>query len=192
MAPGSLLCSLTQLLAAQGVKPNLHAKDQTSPSQLNSNGKFRVIQRASSEAAEPFGALTKAQHKKYMWESVCVNALPPRHDYVLEHSHTHTHYKFSFLLFTTSNGSPDMRVRRRCGRTHTHTLTHIYLWSWIKRSPLQRKLGALLCHAEGPRRDRKWRRLTSTFSAASVGGGVADAQILREMRGRGDKRRKGN
>lgn len=29
-------------------------------------------------------------------------------------------------------------------------------------------------------------------SAASVGGGVADAQILGEMRGRGDKRRKGN
>lgn len=52
-------------------------KDQTSLSQLNSNGKFRVIQTVSSEATGLFCALTKAKHKKYMsvCERVCVGAL---------------------------------------------------------------------------------------------------------------------
>lgn len=70
-----LLCSLTQLLAARGVSPNLHAKDQTSPSQLNSNGKFRVIQTVSSEATGLLRPLTKAKHKKY----TCA-LIPPRYD----------------------------------------------------------------------------------------------------------------
>lgn len=64
--------------------PTYMRKDQTSLSQLNSNGKFRVIQTVSSEATGLFCALTKAKHRQCMkvceCKSVCWSTLPPRHD----------------------------------------------------------------------------------------------------------------